>query len=86
MRRAEALARQVMVLCELEGGGDWRLARFLSVNGLQTRKRCVLWFHSTSWCYLLLVVNLSQDKALKLRVKLCEKLKSLIGNALLSEN
>ena len=43
MHRAHTLARQVMVLCELEGGGDWRFARFLSVNGLLTRKRCVLW-------------------------------------------
>ena len=43
-RGKEALALARRVLCESEGGGDWRLARFLSVNGLLTRKRCVLWF------------------------------------------
>ena len=38
---AEAgLARQVMVLCELDGPSDWRPRRFLSVNGILTPKRC----------------------------------------------
>lgn len=29
-----------MVLCEWDGGGDWRSERFLSVNGILTPKRC----------------------------------------------